>query len=314
MSKVRELFNAYIGKKIDKQEYIRKMHDMHTCLFEYSEFIKDRDISKIEITSNTVVMTSREADIKVICDKNDYRIAPIEILNFSSYEKDESDLMVKLLSKICEKELVVFDIGANIGWYSINFAKLHGDSKVYAFEPVPKTHDYLIANCMLNGVENVVREKKALSNKKGSLDIYYYPEGSGNASLRNLTEVEGVQVFTADVTTMDDYMEEHSLKGLDFIKCDVEGAELFVFKGGEKTIRECKPVIFTEMLRKWSAKFEYHPNEIIDYLGGFGYQCFVSNLTGGLSKFGAVDENTLETNYFFLHKEKHASLLVELTN
>lgn len=65
---------------------------------------------------------------------------------------------------------------------------------------------------------------------------------------------------------------------------------------------------FTEMLRKWSAKFNYHPNKILDLCAPLGYQCYVIN-DGKLREFGRVDEETVETNYFFLHREKYIKLI-----
>ena len=98
----------------------------------------------------------------------------------------------------------------------------------------------------------------------------------------------------------------------DFIKCDVEGAELFVFKGGQEVIERHKPIIFTEMLRKWSAPFGYHPNEIIELLTDCGYSCFTMD-SQKLSKIVEMTDETLETNFFFLHDEKHAILIKTYT-
>jgi hypothetical protein len=109
------------------------------------------------------------------------------------------------------------------------------------------------------------------------------------------------------VRTIDEFSAEKGLK-VDFIKCDVEGAELFVFQGGVKTISRDKPVIFTEMVRKWSAKFNYHPNQIIELLRGIGYRCFRAE-GNALVEFPVMDENTAETNFFFLHALKHAGLI-----
>jgi hypothetical protein len=54
------------------------------------------------------------------------------------------------------------------------------------------------------------------------------------------------------------------------------------------------------MLRKWSARYGYHPNNVIDYLGTFGYNCFV--LRGGvLVPFPEMTDDTVETNFFFMH-------------
>lgn len=60
------------------------------------------------------------------------------------------------------------------------------------------------------------------------------------------------------------------------------------------------------MLRKWSAKFNYHPNDIIQLLAGIGYRCFTAQ-NDKLVPFSRMDENTTETNFFFLpHKHELA--------
>jgi hypothetical protein len=95
---------------------------------------------------------------------------------------------------------------------------------------------------------------------------------------------------------------------VDFIKCDCEGAELLVFKGAKNVIYADKPIVFTEMLRKWSAKFGYHPNDIINFFGELGYSCFYSNLDK-LAQIDEVNDSTIETNFIFLHRGKHKSVI-----
>lgn len=85
-----------------------------------------------------------------------------------------------------------------------------------------------------------------------------------------------------------------------------------VFKGGVNTINTFKPVILTEMLQKWSAKFKYHPNDIIKFLADLGYQCFRVK-KGKLKTFEKITPKTTQTNFFFLHTIKHASLIKTLT-
>ena len=80
--------------------------------------------------------------------------------------------------------------------------------------------------------------------------------------------------ISATVRTLDSVARKKGIRRLDFLKCDVEGGELLVFKGGLQTLQHHKPVIFCEMLRKWSAPFGYHPNDIITLLGELGYLCF----------------------------------------
>lgn len=94
---------------------------------------------------------------------------------------------------------------------------------------------------------------------------------------------------------------------VDLVKCDVEGAELHVFEGGVSTFAKDRPVIFTEMLRKWCSKFHYHPNAIISLLKGIGYQCYAINASG-LVECPEVTDQTAETNFLFLHAEKESHL------
>jgi hypothetical protein len=116
-----------------------------------------------------------------------------------------------------------------------------------------------------------------------------------------------VQTFQCQVRTLDSFTAETGTR-VDFIKCDVEGAELLVFQGGIETIRRDKPVVLSEILRKWSAKFNYDPNEIFALFREIGYQVYTAH-GGKLVEFGLMDENTIPTNYFFLHPEKHAELV-----
>jgi hypothetical protein len=109
---------------------------------------------------------------------------------------------------------------------------------------------------------------------------------------------------------MDTFVKDEKITALDFLKCDVEGAEYFVFQGGIETIKKFRPMIFTEMLRKWSAKFNYHPNDIIQYLNAIGYSSFIIH-DSRLKRFHLMDNNTLETNFIFLHNEKHAPQIKE---
>lgn len=304
---LRELKSNFKKGGIAKADYINSMHELHKTLFEYADFIKGTDIKLIEISDDSVIMTTRMNDIKMICDKDDKRIAPIEILNFDYYEEEDFEMIMRLI----DDGSTVFDIGGNIGWYSINIAKSKKDVKVLTFEPIPKTFNYLIRNLAINNIANVQPFNFGFSNKEQELTFYYYPEGSGNASSANLSEGADVEKIVCQVKKLDDFVESSDLT-IDFIKCDVEGAELFVFQGGVESIRKDKPVIFAELLRKWAGKFNYHPNEVIDFLKDMGYRCFIVK-DNRLVEFFTVDEQTIETNFFFLHAEKHKEKIKNLT-
>lgn len=302
------LKQSYLQGGIAKPEYISAMHDCHKALYEYSEFIRTTDIQKIEISDGLVVMTSREYGVKMVCDPMDRRIAPVETLNFDYYEKTDSDMILRL-AKGCKS---IFDIGGNFGWYSLLLAKLYPAAQLCTFEPVPRTFGFLQQNLALNGLDNIKLFNFGFSDSEQTLNFFYYPEGSGNASIANLSGTEGVQSVTCLVKKLDDFVTENG-SSIDFIKCDVEGAELLVFKGGLETIRRDKPVVFAELLRKWSAKFNYHPNEVIELFRSCGYLCFTSH-DDKLVRFDLMDDQTVETNFFFLHEEKHKATIERLTS
>jgi FkbM family methyltransferase len=302
--------SAYFSGQISKPDYIDAMYLQHQNLFNYADFLEDTDIAKIEITDKSVVMTSRSTKVKICCDRQDKRLAPFEILNFNFYEKTDSDMILNLLANLVrqksEKEVIFFDIGANVGWYTINLAKMFENVKFLAFEPIPMTFEKLKSNVEMNLV-NVDLHNFGFSNQEKELTFYYYPEGSGNASAANLSESVSVQNISCPVKKLDNFTVENSLN-VDFIKCDVEGAELFVYQGGIDTLKKNKPIIFTEMLRKWSAKFDYHPNDIINLLREIGYRCFTVK-EDKLSEFVEMNEHTKETNFFFLNSLHHAALI-----
>ena len=66
------------------------------------------------------------------------------------------------------------------------------------------------------------------------------------------------------------------------------------------------------MLRKWSAKFNYHPNDIIDLFKNLGYHCYSLN-EGKLIQFYTMNEDTIETNFFFLHKDYHSEQILNFS-
>jgi FkbM family methyltransferase len=299
-----EIKNKFLEGKIDKWKFIDEMYDVHSQLFEYSSFIKNTNISGIAIEDDEVVFTFRDSRLKFICSPGDKRLAPFDTINFGSYEQEEFNMQMKLMND----NDVVFDIGANFGWYSLYASINKPAAKIFAFEPVPNTFNYLNRNISKNGIKNITTFNFGFSEEKGHFDLFYDPKLSVNASLANLSEVEGVKKISCEIRKLDDFTAENKSK-VNFIKCDVEGAELFVYKGGKETLAKYTPVIFTEMLRKWTSKFSYSPNEIIDFLGGLGYKCFVLNDQDTLKEFDRVDENTKETNYYFLHSVSHGDMI-----
>jgi FkbM family methyltransferase len=298
--------SRYRAGGLTKHQYIEAMHGQHARLFEYAAFLRYSEIGQIEIRDNQVTMTSRDG-VCFLCDPLDRRQPAVEGLNFGRYESVDADWFWQLL----RPGLTVFDVGANVGWYSLHIARRFPGCRVLAFEPVLATFARLQKNLELNRLNNVELHPFGLSNQDGPLTFYFYPEGSGGASAANNSGLPSVREIACQVRLCDGFVTETGIVP-DLIKCDVEGAELFVFQGARDCLRRHQPMIFCEMLRKWAAQFGYHPNDIIALLAGLGYTCYEAK-AAGLQPLARVDEATAATNFFFLHPEKHLDVIDRLT-
>lgn len=301
--KLQDLYEMYKLGQLEKQTYIDVMYEKHKILFDYFDYIKGTDVQSITIGNDSMYITTKERDIKLLVDRFDSRFIPIEMPNFHSIEAQEKDMLFKIASN-CS---VIFDIGANIGWYSLNFDKLPNVKKIYAFEPIPYTHDYLMRHLKINNASKVVAFNHGFSDVEDEKIFYWTKNETGSSSLVNIRERSEIEEVMCKVTTIDKFMENQN-NVIDLIKCDVEGAELFVFKGGIETLKKFKPIIFTEMLRKWSQKFNYHPDDIIKLLSDIGYQCCgIEN--SKMNKILSVSSELETTNFFFFHQEKHKDII-----
>ena len=168
---------------------------------------------------------------KLFLDKNDSLNLSINGI----YEEFETDLVKKEI----HKGDVVIDIGANIGCYTIMFAKLVGDSgKVIAFEPDPTNYELLKKNIEINGFTNVILEQKALSDNPGKMMLSLNNENTAGHHLdfKNENSINSIEV---DVLSLDDYFSYKNIE-INFIKMDVEGAESNVIKGMSNILKTSK--------------------------------------------------------------------------
>lgn len=163
----------------------------------------------------------------------------------------------------------VFDIGAHFGFYTLLLRRLVGDQgKVFAFEPNPE----LLASLRrtLEPLGNVELFEMGLSNDPGELELHI-PEDPSMASISDWTAgIAGkVHSLPCRFERMDELVGSGRLPVPDFIKCDVEGAELSVFQSGERTIdRPDAPVILFEVNRQAAAAFGYAADDAISFLKG----------------------------------------------
>jgi FkbM family methyltransferase len=186
---------------------------------------------------------------------------------------------------------VVFDIGANVGLHSVLLSRLVGrEGRLVVFEP----NSALLPNLRrtLQGLENTVLFECALSDRAGQAE-FFVPADDMKASLADWTDVatDGkAREVTCEQSRLDDLIEAGAVGEPDFIKCDVEGAELLVFRGARRVLdRPDAPVVLFEVNGHTAAGFGFGAMDAKDFLEGLRsprYQFFKVREDGSLSRLG----------------------------
>lgn len=301
MNRFCELQRAFASGAIDRNEYIDRLNALHGVLSEYAQWLESSELAAIEITAGQVVAVSRDG-LKFVLDLRDRRSPPLEALNFGSYEARDARLFFSSLGP----GQTVLDVGAHVGWYALHAAGLYPNSRVHAFEPVPSSFAQLERHIGLNDLDNVAAQPFALGEREGPATFFVDPTYPTAASAVNILGSAGAVPIEVAVRRLDDL-------GLqpDVIKIDVEGGELGVLRGGRETLSRCRPAVFCEMLRKWSAKFGHHPDDMIRFMTELDYVCVANavSIEGELRRIRTISEEEPATNFLFLHRERHAERL-----
>lgn len=198
------------------------------------------------------------------------------------FEKAECRFVTKFL----KRGMVFFDLGANLGQYTLLAAQRVGsDRHVHSFEPSSRMFSELKFNVALNGLSNVcILNNVAVSDEEGTAKLAKYePGGEVYGSLgsqdwpsnKSITDYEEVRTIT-----LDSYIKEHNIEYVDLIKIDIEGAELLSLRGAHQLLDHSNaPTIVLEMADVNTNGFGYKALDIWDYLESFGYRmhCFSKN-------------------------------------
>ena len=226
--------------------------------------------------------------------KLQHKIRRLHTVHQIIHNRHARELEMALINSLVLSGDFVADIGANVGVYSIEFSRAVGSQgRVYSFEPVGENYDILTTLLRRAHLDNVSAFRVALGSKLTRCDMivpemagftgYYWAHVAKPGELGRRESV--------DVLTLDGFCRREIVTRLDFIKCDVEGAELEVIFGGREIIVSQRPGWLIEVSRQTSE-------QVFKFLQSLGYRAF------------ALNERLIETtryrdkefsNYFFFH-------------
>ena len=217
------------------------------------------------------------------------RYPPLDMA-MDRYEPGTTHLVERLL----EPGMVVVDVGAHVGYYTLLAAKQVGPKgKVYAFEPESANYALLEENIGLNGYQNIVTIKSAVSSRSGSSTLYLTALDNGRHSTyhHDLPE-NGSEVVKA--TTLDAFLEGEEWPRVDLVKMDVEGAEEDVFQGMERLLRESEDLkIVMEFNPRLLENAEVDPRLFLQMPAARGFKVYCIDDKEGLLSLKTLDTSAL---------------------
>jgi FkbM family methyltransferase len=185
-----------------------------------------------------------------------------------SYEVAEA---VQMMATV-KQGAVFFDIGAQAGYHTLLAAELVGASgHVFAFEPVPVNIEHIRRHVELNGIRNVTVVESAVSDVDGTIRF-----STGTNLLSGHISPEGN--VDVPVVSLDTQIEQGLLPDPDFIKIDVEGAELKVLQGARQTLSRRYATLFVET-HQWLPAYKSSHRDCCDFLRRLGYDIVMNEPT-----------------------------------
>jgi FkbM family methyltransferase len=186
----------------------------------------------------------------------------------NNYEREDLNLMVSLIGSLNLRRM--FDVGANLGIYSFLFSANAVDGEVVAFEPDAvnaKLFEKTSARCPRR---NIALERDAVAEAPGTATFLLDDMSGATGSLRLDAQTfseqhypDAVSRMTVTTTSIDKASERFFPP--DFIKIDVEGAELNVLKGARQTLASARPILLIE------CNTEESTNSVQEFLDKFEY-------------------------------------------
>jgi FkbM family methyltransferase len=170
-----------------------------------------------------------------------------------------------VLTEYVQPGMVFYDLGANIGFFTLLAARLVGvKGKVFSFEPDPKIASRLRRNIERNGFKNVMVVEAGIWSENGPVNFVASGVSSPDRGVGKFVAGEGKsEGIPTQCFALDEFVR--NAPPPDVIKCDVEGAEVEVFRGAEKLLTMRHPLILCELHSRSNEMF------LREHFGRLGY-------------------------------------------
>lgn len=211
--------------------------------------------------------------------------------------------------KLIKKVNVFYDIGANIGYYSLLAAMENDHISVVGFEPASGPLFYFKENVKVNKFTNIKVESLALSEQEGTITFYEvknkkyaYLEHNlaGESNAGSKTTNRNYVPRNVPTITFDGYLTRTGEQTIDLVKMDTEGTENLILQQATRVLTEMKPIFICETL------YNTIEEELEAIFKQYGYE-FYNHVGDGLKKVHSITRTADDgvRNCFFVHPEKY---------
>lgn len=198
----------------------------------------------------------------------------VEFKRARAFPAKEEEYVSSLLDA-AHSASVFFDIGANIGLFSLAAGVVHDHLRVFSFEPERLNYQRLVANIRQNSLsERVTPLRLALGSHRGRLPLQRRGDhpGIGGHAIAIDAPADSAHRDEVASETVDRLVSDAEVPPPDLIKIDVEGFELQVLRGMRRTLTHERPVVFLELHPRLLSRFDDSPDELIRFIRELGYQ------------------------------------------
>ncbi|MEO6456050.1 MAG: FkbM family methyltransferase [Ginsengibacter sp.] len=172
-----------------------------------------------------------------------------------------------LISKYLQPGDEVFDIGANMGYYTIWMSKFIAEGKIHSFEPDAENFKRLQTNISLNNLQALVKaNKKAASDVDGKLGFTKGLEGENH-----IIDHTDQNALTVTSQRIDSYVDQLNISGIAYMKIDVEGFEYAVLKGANAVLLNKRITIIQLEINKTISNSGRSINDVLELLNHYKY-------------------------------------------
>jgi FkbM family methyltransferase len=170
---------------------------------------------------------------------------------------------------------VIFDVGANLGIYSLTSAASSPGARIFAFEPTPALAAHLSQTLATNRLDQVTIVQKAVARTSGSAALNLWGSvAEGNEGMNFITQqAVSEQSLTVETVSLDDFCALKGIQHIDLLKIDIQGNEPEALRGAARLLAERRiRCIFMEL--NWSEDFSLPcpASEAVEILTNCGFQ------------------------------------------